>query len=142
MGDVVMALVMAFIGLSVGDSWDFRLAAKNVADDREVYVGARALGGFIVLRDDKNYPYLRLTLSEAFPRVLVARQVFGTVDIDTREPAQARYERSDVCAVPAASVVGEAVVAWELAAAFLEKFGGDAVVDVERAVEAYAARIR
>ncbi len=66
----------------------------------------------------------------------------GTVDIDTREPAMARYERSDVCAVPAASVVGEAVVCWELAAAFLEKFGGDAVVDVEKAVTAYAARIR
>ena len=66
----------------------------------------------------------------------------GTVDIDTREPAMARYERSDVCAVPAASVVGEAVVCWELAAVFLEKFGGDAVVDVEKAVTAYAARIR
>jgi chorismate synthase len=66
----------------------------------------------------------------------------GTVDIDTREPALARYERSDVCAVPAASVVGEAVVCWELANAFLEKFGGDAIVDVERAVAAYADRIR
>ncbi len=66
----------------------------------------------------------------------------GTVDIDTREPAMARYERSDVCAVPAASVVGEAVVCWELAAVFLEKFGGDAVVDVKKAVTAYAARIR
>jgi chorismate synthase len=66
----------------------------------------------------------------------------GTVDLDTREPAQARYERSDVCAVPAASVVGEAVVCWELAAAFMEKFGGDAIVDVEKAVEAYGARIR
>ena len=66
----------------------------------------------------------------------------GTVDIDTREPAQARYERSDVCAVPAASVVGEAVVCWELATVFLEKFGGDAVVDIEKAVSAYAARIR
>jgi outer membrane receptor protein involved in Fe transport len=41
--------INAFVGLSLGDSWDFRLAAKNVADDREVYVGARALGGFIVL---------------------------------------------------------------------------------------------
>jgi chorismate synthase len=66
----------------------------------------------------------------------------GTVDIDTREPAMARYERSDVCAVPAASVVGEAVVCWELAAVFLEKFGGDAVVDIEKAVTAYAARTR
>jgi chorismate synthase len=65
-----------------------------------------------------------------------------TVDIETHEPAQARYERSDVCAVPAAAVVGEAAVAWELANALLEKFGGDAVADVERAIEAYAARIR
>jgi chorismate synthase len=66
----------------------------------------------------------------------------ATVDLATREATQARYERSDVCAVPAAAIVGEAVVAWEVANALLEKFGGDAVVDVERALEAYAARIR
>ncbi|ACG71440.1 Chorismate synthase [Anaeromyxobacter sp. K] len=66
----------------------------------------------------------------------------ATVDLATRAATQARYERSDVCAVPAAAVVGEAVVAWELANALLEKFGGDAVEDVRRAVEAYAARIR
>jgi chorismate synthase len=65
----------------------------------------------------------------------------ATVDLATREATQARYERSDVCAVPAAAVVGEAVVCWELAAALLEKFGGDAVEDVARALEAYAARI-
>ena len=66
----------------------------------------------------------------------------ATVDLETREATQARYERSDVCAVPAAAVVGEAAVAWELADAFLEKFGGDAVGDVEKALEAYAARTR
>jgi chorismate synthase len=65
-----------------------------------------------------------------------------TVDIETHQPALARYERSDVCAVPAAAVVGEAVVAWELANALLEKFGGDTVADVQVAIEAYAARIR
>jgi chorismate synthase len=65
----------------------------------------------------------------------------ATIDLATREATQARYERSDVCAVPAAAVVGEAVVCWELAAALLEKFGGDAVEDVARALEAYAARI-
>jgi chorismate synthase len=65
-----------------------------------------------------------------------------TVDLETREARQARYERSDVCAVPAAAVVGEAVVAFALADALLEKFGGDCVADVEKAVEAYAARIR
>jgi chorismate synthase len=66
----------------------------------------------------------------------------ATVDLETREATQARYERSDVCAVPAAAIVGEAVVAWEVANALLEKFGGDAVVDVASALEAYAARIR
>ncbi len=66
----------------------------------------------------------------------------ATVDLATREATQARYERSDVCAVPAAAIVGEAVVAWELAGAFLEKFGGDTVADLRAALEAYAARIR
>ncbi|HET8732875.1 MAG TPA: chorismate synthase [Anaeromyxobacteraceae bacterium] len=65
-----------------------------------------------------------------------------SVDLATREPVQARYERSDVCAVPAAAVVCEAVVAWELAAALLEKFGGDTVGDLLAAMEHYAARTR
>lgn len=65
-----------------------------------------------------------------------------SVDLATREAVQARYERSDVCAVPAAAVVAEAVVAWELADAFLDKFGGDCVADIEASLAAYAARIR
>jgi chorismate synthase len=65
-----------------------------------------------------------------------------TVDLATREATQARYERSDVCAVPAAAVVGEAVVCWTLADALLEKFGGDTVGDLLAAMEAYAARTR
>jgi len=65
-----------------------------------------------------------------------------SVDLATRLPVQARYERSDVCAVPAAAVVAEAVVAWELAVALLEKFGGDTLNDLRAALEAYAARIR
>ena len=54
----------------------------------------------------------------------------------------ATYQRSDVTSVPAASVVGEAVVALELAAAFLEKFGGDALEHVRDAYEAWQARVR
>jgi chorismate synthase len=65
-----------------------------------------------------------------------------SVDLATREAVQARYERSDVCAVPAAAVVCEAVVAWELAAALLDKFGGDTVGDLLAAMEHYAARTR
>ena len=65
-----------------------------------------------------------------------------SVDLGTRAAVQARYERSDVCAVPAAAVVGEAVVAWELAAALVEKFGGDTLGDLRAALEHYAARVR
>jgi chorismate synthase len=66
----------------------------------------------------------------------------ASVDLLTRQPVQARYERSDVCAVPAAAVVVEAVVAWELAVALLEKFGGDTLGDLQAAMEAYGARVR
>lgn len=55
-----------------------------------------------------------------------------SVDIDTKEAFEAAVERSDVCAVPAASVVAEAVVAIEIANAFLEKFGGDSVAETAR----------
>ena len=53
-----------------------------------------------------------------------------SVDLATGEPAQTQYQRSDVCAVPAAAIVGEAMLAWALAAALVEKFGGDSVVEM------------
>ncbi|MGF9699152.1 MULTISPECIES: chorismate synthase [Paenibacillus] len=53
-----------------------------------------------------------------------------SVDIDTKEAFTAQVERSDACAVPAASVVMEHVVAWEIAKAFLEKFGGDSMEEI------------
>ncbi len=55
-----------------------------------------------------------------------------SVDLVTGEPAETQYQRSDVCAVPAASVVGEAMVAWVLADALLEKFGGDSLAEMAR----------
>lgn len=58
-----------------------------------------------------------------------------SVDIKTKEPFVASVERSDVCAVPAACVVGEAVVAWELAVALMEKFGGDSLGEVKERVD-------
>ena len=64
-----------------------------------------------------------------------------SVDLATGEPAQALVERSDVQAVEALSVVAEAAVAFELARAALEKLGGDALVDVRAAYDAYLARI-
>jgi chorismate synthase len=64
-----------------------------------------------------------------------------SVDIATHEPAEALRERTDSCTVPAAGVVGEAMVAFVLADAYRKKFGGDHIDDVRRAVDAYRERI-
>ena len=64
-----------------------------------------------------------------------------SVDIATHEPAQALRERTDSCTVPAAAVVGEAMVAFVLADAYRRKFGGDHIDDVRAAVGAYRRRI-
>lgn len=65
-----------------------------------------------------------------------------SVDLTTLEDAPAAIERSDVCAVPAAAVVGEAMVALVLADAVLERFGGDSLIDLRGRVGATASRIR
>jgi chorismate synthase len=54
-----------------------------------------------------------------------------SVDLATGEPAETAYQRSDICAVPAASIVGEAMVAWVLADALLEKLGGDSLEEMK-----------
>lgn len=65
-----------------------------------------------------------------------------TLDFVSGESRPATWQRSDVTSVPAASVVGEALVALELAAAFLERFGGDALAQVEQAFEAHRSALR
>jgi chorismate synthase len=60
-----------------------------------------------------------------------------SVDLDTGELVQAHYERSDVCQVPPAGVIGEAVVALVLSDAFMEKFGGDHVEETRRNCNGY-----
>jgi chorismate synthase len=65
-----------------------------------------------------------------------------STDLTTMTEAPAAIERSDVCAVPAAAVVGEAMVAFVLADAFLEKFGGDSVDEIERHYQATAEHVR
>jgi chorismate synthase len=64
-----------------------------------------------------------------------------SVDLHTAEEIQAHYERSDVCTVPAAGVIGEAMVAFVLARAMLEKFGGDSLGETLRNFEGYQATI-
>jgi chorismate synthase len=64
-----------------------------------------------------------------------------TVDVATSEPAPAHHQRSDVCAVPAAGVVAEAMVALVLANSVLEKFGGDSITETKRNLDSYLANI-
>jgi chorismate synthase len=70
------------------------------------------------------------------------RRPLESVDLNTREPALAAYERSDVCVVPAAGVVGEAMVAIVLAQAFLEKFGGDSLPETRRNYAGYLQQVK
>ncbi|HEY1220364.1 MAG: chorismate synthase [Bryobacteraceae bacterium] len=70
------------------------------------------------------------------------RRPLESVNLATREPALAAYERSDVAVVPAAGVIGEAMVALVLAQAFLEKFGGDSLDETRRNFQGYLEQVR
>ena len=65
-----------------------------------------------------------------------------SVDMVTKEPCEACFERSDVTAVPAAGVVAEAVAAWTVAELFVEKFGGDSLSEMKRNYNTYMERLR
>lgn len=69
------------------------------------------------------------------------RKALESVDIKSKEKFKAQVERSDITAVPAAAVVAEAVVAFELAKLFIEKFGGDSMGEIERNYKAYLQQI-
>jgi chorismate synthase len=82
-----------------------------------------------------------LVLRAAMKPIPTLRQGMPTVDFASGEAVRATYQRSDVTSVPAASVVGEALVALALAEAFLEKFSGDSMEQVAAAVEDYRRRL-
>jgi chorismate synthase len=82
-----------------------------------------------------------LRVRAAMKPISTVPRALDTVDVATGEPAKAINQRSDVCAVPAAGVVAEAMVALVLADACLEKFGGDSVVETARNHAAYLAAI-
>jgi chorismate synthase len=65
-----------------------------------------------------------------------------SVDVVSKKPFKASVERSDVCAVPAAGVVAEAVAAFEIASAVIEKFGGDSIDEMKRNFDGYLKHLR
>ncbi|MDY6844078.1 MAG: chorismate synthase, partial [Thermodesulfobacteriota bacterium] len=78
-----------------------------------------------------------IILRAAMKPISTLRKPLRSVDIDTKDELTAIVERSDVCAVPACSVIGEAVVAFEIARAFVEKFGGDSIEEIQRNYDSY-----
>lgn len=82
-----------------------------------------------------------LTVRAVQKPISTLRREMMSVNMKTKQPMSAKYERSDVCATPAAAVIGESVVACEIANAFLEKFGGDSLREIRRNYEGYLKQI-
>lgn len=82
-----------------------------------------------------------LVLRAAMKPIATLYRPLATVDLVTRQAHQATVERSDICAVPAGAVIGEALVAFELAEAWLEKFGGDSLEEVGRNYQSYLGQV-
>jgi chorismate synthase len=77
----------------------------------------------------------------AMKPIATLKKALASVDVKTKEAYEAAFERSDICAVAAASVVGEAMMCIALADALLEKFGGDSMRELARNVATYRAQL-
>ena len=83
-----------------------------------------------------------IVIKAAMKPISTLKKPLASVNVRTKKAKAASAERSDVCAVPAASVVGEAVSAIEIADAFIAKFGGDSVVEMKRNYKGYLKQVR
>jgi chorismate synthase len=83
-----------------------------------------------------------IIIRAAMKPIPTLKRPLRSVDIITKKPVEAAYERSDICAVPAAGVIGEAMVALVIADAFLEKFGGDSIAETKRNYDSYLEDIK
>lgn len=78
-----------------------------------------------------------LVIRAAKKPISTLRKPLASIDLDTKNPKGANYERSDVCAVPAAAIIVECVVAFEIAAALVDKFGGDSLAEMKARYELF-----
>jgi len=132
--------IQAIKGVEAGLGFD---AARRPGSEVMDEITLNAGGG--VSRTTNNAGGLEGGMTNGMPLVMRAamkpiptlRRPLKSVDMATGEAVEAAYERSDVCAVPAAAVIGEAVVSCVLAGAFLEKFGGDSIAEVRRNLLSY-----
>ena len=136
--------IQAIKGVEIGDGFKTATRRGSVAHD-EIEKDA---AGKIVRRTDRaggteggmsNGEILRVRA--AMKPISTVPKALDTIDVATGEAAKAINQRSDVCAVPAAGVVAEAMVALVLAEVVLEKFGGDSVSETRRNFESYIANL-
>ncbi len=131
--------VQAIKGVEIGDGWQQARSRGSEAHDeivptavgvRRVTDRAGGLEGGITTGEP-------VRVRAAMKPISSLNRALSTVDVTTGEAATAINQRSDVCAVPAAAVVAEAMVALVLAEAVVEKFGGDSVAEIRRNVAGY-----
>ena len=136
--------IQAIKGVEIGDGFQTATRRGSVAHD-EI---EKDVTGKIVRRTDRaggteggmsNGEILRVRA--AMKPISTVPKALDTIDVSTGEAAKAINQRSDVCAVPAAGVVAEAMVALTLAEAVLEKFGGDSVSETKRNYESYMTHL-
>ena len=136
--------IQAIKGVEIGDGFRTATRRGSVAHD-EIEKDST---GKIVRRTDRaggteggmsNGEILRVRAG--MKPISTVPKALDTIDVATGEPAKAINQRSDVCAVPAAGVVAEAMVALVLAEVVLEKFGGDSVTETRRNFESYIANL-
>jgi chorismate synthase len=137
--------IQAIKGVEIGDGFETAKRRGSVAHD-EI---ERGPDGLIKRRTDRaggteggmsNGEILRVSV--AMKPISTVPKALDTIDVKTGEAAKAINQRSDVCAVPAAGVVAEAMAALVLAEAVLEKFGGDNVSETRRNFENYMSNLR
>jgi chorismate synthase len=135
--------IQAIKGVEVGDGFDLARTRGSLAQDeiesqdgRIVRVTGHSGGTEGGMTTGEV-----LRVRAAMKPISTIPRALRTIDVATGEAAQAINQRSDVCAVPAAGVVAEAMVALVLADAVLEKFGGDSVAETRRNAQAYVAEL-
>jgi len=136
--------IQAIKGVEVGDGFDLAADRGSRAHDEIVATesGVRRTSGRSGGTEGGMSTGELLRVRAAMKPIATVPRALRTVDVATGEAAVAHHQRSDVCAVPAAGIVAEAMVALVLADVVLEKFGGDSVGETRRNVESYLGSLR
>ncbi|WP_211222125.1 chorismate synthase [Nocardioides halotolerans] len=136
--------IQAIKGVEVGDGFALAATPGSQAHDEMVMTdgGIHRLSGRSGGTEGGMTTGEVLRVRAAMKPIATVPRALRTVDVATGEETRAHHQRSDVCAVPAAGIVAEAMVALVLADAVLEKFGGDSVQETRRNAESYLDTLR